>query len=80
MTDHHLDDHGDMSGEHSDEDHDGNMDHEEHPAELHFVALNIVPSAEASGLRAPFLWNGLLPPRYSGPIPTRDPDPDRFSA
>lgn len=80
--DHHLDEQGlghdtlsDLDDEHSHE-----LDHEDHPAELHFVALGISSPTGLVKSVVPFVRLVSGPPSYRGPIRLKDPDPERISA
>lgn len=81
VADHHADDHG-HSHEAPDQENDQKqgLDHKDHPAELHFVALDIVPPECVSRFESPFVRLSTAPQAYRGPIPLREPDPERLPA
>lgn len=80
-ADHHTDHHDhshDMSDQSDEEERD--LDHKDHPAELHFVALDIAPPEGVSEFDARFVRLTSLPPDYSGPLQLKEPDPERLPA
>ncbi|MEQ3650561.1 hypothetical protein [Hyphomonas sp.] len=78
---HHLDDlglsHDNMPDLDNEYPHD--LDHEDHPAELHFVALGLSSAIGVVGSVTPFERLVTGPPPYRGPIRLKDPDPERIS-
>lgn len=79
VAEHHAEDRG-HSHEASDQDSDQQqgLDHKDHPAELHFVALDIVPPEGVSRFYSRLVRLTCLPPPYSGPVPLKEPDPERL--
>lgn len=80
-ADHHADHDGHSHDftEQGDDEQQG-LDHKDHPAELHFVALDIVPPEGVSRFEARFVRVLSMPPDYRGPATLKEPDPERLPA
>jgi hypothetical protein len=56
------------------------LDHKDHSAELHFVALDLAPPDGVTGFGLPFVRLSAQPKPYRGPMPLKEPDPERLPA